>query len=139
MTELVRRAYGPYVARIGREPAPMLADYESVICNEQAWVAEGNGRIVGLLVLRLEHGFVLLDNVAVAPEVQRVGIGSALLAFAEDQGRQAGLSEVRLHTNVAMTENLSYYLHHGYRETHRAVQDGYQRVLFSKSINTRSP
>jgi len=139
ITELVRRAYGPYVARIGREPAPMLADYESVVRNEQAWVAEGNGRIVGLLVLRFEHGFVLLDNVAVAPEVQRVGIGSALLAFAEDQGRQAGLSEVRLHTNVAMTETLSYYLHHGYRETHRAVQDGYQRVFFSKSINTRSP
>jgi ribosomal protein S18 acetylase RimI-like enzyme len=117
----------------------MLADYESVVRNEQAWVAEGNGRIVGLLVLRFEHGFVLLDNVAVAPEVQRVGIGSALLAFAEDQGRQAGLSKVRLYTNVAMTENLSYYLHHGYRETHRAVQDGYQRVFFSKSINTRSP
>ena len=117
----------------------MLADYESVVRNEQAWVAEGNGTIVGMLVLRIEHGFVLLDNVAVAPEVQRVGIGSALLAFAEDQGRQAGLAEIRLYTNVAMTENLSYYLDHGYRETHRAVQDGYQRVFFSKSINTRSP
>jgi hypothetical protein len=93
----------------------MLADYESVVRNEQAWVAEGNGRIVGLLVLRFEHGFVLLDNVAVAPEVQRVGIGSALVAVAEDQGRQAGLSEVRLYTNVAMIENLSYYLHHGYQ------------------------
>jgi Acetyltransferase (GNAT) domain len=79
MTELVRRAYGPYVARIGREPAPMLADYESVVRNEQAWVAEGDGRIVGLLVLRFEHGFVLLDNVAVAPEVQGLGIGSAVL------------------------------------------------------------
>jgi ribosomal protein S18 acetylase RimI-like enzyme len=122
MTELVRRAYGPYVARIGREPAPMLADYECVVRNEQAWVAERNGRIVGLLVLRFAHGFVLLDNIAVAPEVQRGGIGSALLAFAEDQGRQAGLSEVRLYTNVAMTENLSYYLHHGYRETHRAFR-----------------
>jgi len=138
MTELVRRAYGPYVARIGREPAPMLADYECVVRNELAWVAERNGRIVGLLVLRFEHGLVLLDNIAVAPEVQRGGIGSALLAFAEDQGRQAGLSEVRLYTNVAMTENLSYYLHQGYRETYRAVQDGYQRVFLSKSINTQS-
>ena len=33
-----------------------------------------------------------------------------------------------------MTENLTYYARHGYRETHRATQDGYRRVFFTKSV-----
>lgn len=44
-----------------------------------------------------------------------------------------GLNEVRLYTNAAMTENLTYYPRHGYRETHRATQDGYRRVFFTKA------
>jgi hypothetical protein len=31
-----------------------------------------------------------------------------------------------------MTENLTYYPRHGYTETHRAEQDGFRRVFFSK-------
>jgi hypothetical protein len=45
------------------------------------------------------------------------------------------LPEIRLYTNEAMTENLDYYPRRGYRETHRATQDGYQRVFFSKALS----
>jgi hypothetical protein len=45
-----------------------------------------------------------------------------------------GVTEVRLYTNEAMTENLSFYPRHGYRETGRAVQDGFRRVYFSKTV-----
>ena len=38
-------------------------------------------------------------------------------------------------TNEAMTENLAYYARHGYVETHRAEQDGFQRVFFRKPID----
>ena len=41
---------------------------------------------------------------------------------------------MRLCTNEAMTENLVYYPRHGYRETGRAIEDGYRRVFFSKSL-----
>ena len=41
---------------------------------------------------------------------------------------------MRLYTNEAMTENLSFYPRHGYRETGRAVQDGFRRVFFSKTV-----
>jgi len=35
-----------------------------------------------------------------------------------------------------MTENLAYYPRHGYRETHRAAQDGFERVFFAKPLST---
>lgn len=49
--------------------------------------------------------------------------------------RAAGLSQIRLYTNEAMTENLAYYPRHGYRETHRGIEDGYRRVYFTKVID----
>jgi hypothetical protein len=33
-----------------------------------------------------------------------------------------------------MTENLTFSPRHGYRETGRALQDGYRRVFFSKTV-----
>ena len=35
-----------------------------------------------------------------------------------------------------MTENLTYYPRYGYTETHRAQQDGFQRVFFRKPVDT---
>ena len=46
----------------------------------------------------------------------------------------AHVYEVRLYTNEAMTENLTFYPRHGYRETGRAVEHGFRRVYFSKAI-----
>jgi hypothetical protein len=42
---------------------------------------------------------------------------------------------VRLYTHAAMTENHTYYRRHGYQETHRASQHGYDRVYFSKTVD----
>jgi hypothetical protein len=48
---------------------------------------------------------------------------------------ELGLNEIRLYTNEAMTENLSFYHRHGCRETGRAVQDGFRRVYFAKAMS----
>jgi GNAT superfamily N-acetyltransferase len=127
-------AYEKYVPRIGRTPAPMTADYAAAVRNQQAWVAVENSQLVGLAVLVAQPGHLLLDNVAVLPAAQGRGIGARLLTWAEDHARSLGLSEIRLYTNEAMTENLTYYPRHGYAETHRAEQDGFRRVFFRKPI-----
>jgi GNAT superfamily N-acetyltransferase len=127
-------AYEPYVARIGRPPAPVTADYASAVGLGQVWVAVGDGRIAGLLVLVSAPDHLLLENVAVRPAAQGTGIGARLLALAEDQARRLGLAEIRLYTNVAMTENLVYYPRHGYVETHRGESDGFSRVYFAKRL-----
>jgi GNAT superfamily N-acetyltransferase len=128
-------AYRQYIPRIGQRPAPMTADYAQAVRDRQAWAAIENGAIVGFAILIPQPGCLLLDNVAVRPAAQGHGVGTRLLALAEDHARRLGLSEIRLYTNEAMTENLAYYLRHGYAETHRAEQDGFHRVFFRKLIS----
>lgn len=127
-------AYQKYVPRMGRAPAPMTADYAQAVRGRQAWAAIEDRQIVGFAVLIAKPGYLLLENVAVLPAVQGRGIGGRLLCLAEDHARSLGLSEIRLYTNEAMTENLAYYPRHGYAETHRSEQDGYHRVFFRKPI-----
>lgn len=135
MARLAKAAYQPYVARIGREPAPMTADYVEIASGGNAWVAEQRGGLIGLLVLEPHADHLLLDNVAVDPDHQGLGVGGRLLTLGEEQARARGLSEVRLFTNEAMTDNLGYYLRRGYRQTHRATQSGYRRVFFAKRLS----
>jgi len=135
MVQVAQAAYQHYVRRIGRPPAPMTADYARIAGSGAAWVAEQHGHLVGFVVLELHADHLLLENVAVDPAQQGAGVGGRLLALVEEQARLMGLPEVRLFTNAAMTENLEYYPRRGYRQTHRAEQDGYQRVFFSKHLN----
>lgn len=131
---IVTDSFTPYLERMDREPAPMLADYASHISAGNVWVAEADGQVVGVLVLLPAADHLLLDVVAVSPTAQGRGIGKLLLTFADDHARALGLDEVRPFTNEMMTENLTYYPRHGFVETHRAIDDGYRRVFFSKRL-----
>lgn len=134
VAECVRAAYARYVERIGREPAPMSADYEALIEAGEVWVVRAGDGIAGVLVLRPQPPALLLENVAVAPGRQGEGLGRALMAFAEDRARAEGLAEVVLYTNERMTENLRFYPALGYVETGRATQDGFARVFYRKAV-----
>jgi len=134
MQELVRAAYQPYVARMGREPVPMLADYDDVVARGHSWVAELDGELVGVLVLEPAADHLLLENIAVRPDRHARGIGGQLLRLAEEQALAMGLPEVRLYTHETMTANIAYYPRRGYRATHRAGEHGYRRVFFSKRL-----
>lgn len=133
--QLVRDAYGPYIARLGKPPGPMLDDYGRRIADGQAWVLEEGGQLAGVLVLEDTEGeALLLDNVAVAPAAQGKGHGRALVAFAETEAHNRGYGEVRLYTNVLMTENLVLYGRLGFRQTGRVSEKGYERVYMAKSL-----
>jgi ribosomal protein S18 acetylase RimI-like enzyme len=127
-------AYEKYLPRIGRPPAPMTADYAQTVRDRQVWAAVCDGEITGFAVLITQPGYLELENIAVLPAAQGRGIGALLLNLAEDRARELGLAEIRLYTNQAMTENLGYYARHGYAETHRAEQDGFNRVFIRKPI-----
>ena len=133
-TALVRAAYQHYVARMGREPRPMSDDYAALIASGEVWIARDEAGLAAVLVLHIAADHLLVENLAVAPDRQGAGLGSTLLAFAEDQARARALPEVRLYTNEAMTENLTYYPRRGYLETHRSGDSGYRRVFFAKAI-----
>jgi len=132
---IAQAAYEPYIARIGRPPAPMLVDYNRTIRDDEVWVASEADDLVGFIVLRsLEPTALLLDNVAVLPSSQGRGVGRALIELAEHRARSRHCTSVVLYTNEAMVENIAMYEHLGYRETGRAVEDGYARVYFAKHV-----
>jgi N-acetylglutamate synthase-like GNAT family acetyltransferase len=112
-------------------------DYLEKIAQGIAFVAEETDCVVGLIVLIPHTDHLLVENVAVDPDKQSEGVGSALLAFAEKSARDAGISTLRLYTNGAMTENLSLYPWLGYEETDRRTDEGFERVFFSKRIPSR--
>ena len=132
MHELTRSAYQRYVPLIGREPAPMLADYARLRPPACAWVADAGGAVVGLVVCEVHADHLLVENLAVEEAWRGRGLGGRLLARAEQAAWAAGLPEVRLYTNAAMTENIAYYPRRGYRETHRTGDGGLRRVHFTK-------
>jgi ribosomal protein S18 acetylase RimI-like enzyme len=131
---LVRRAYALYIPRMGKEPAPMLADYGALIASGQVHVLEENGEAVALIVIYPKDDALFIENIAVDPVAQGKGHGRALLAFAEAEARRLGLKALRLYTNAAMTENLAFYPGRGFRETERREEDGYKRVFFEKPV-----
>lgn len=127
-------AYAPYIERIGREPAPMLADFAGHVSRREAFVLEDGGEVVAYVVTYGKDDAQFVENVAVRPSRQGQGHGMRLLDFAETRARDAGLRRMVLYTNVKMTENLSLYPRLGYAETRRVTEDGFERVYFEKVL-----
>jgi ribosomal protein S18 acetylase RimI-like enzyme len=75
---------------------------------------------------------LLLDNIAVQPDSQGMGLGRRLIAFAEGEARRLGFAEVRLYTHQTMTENIALYARLGFAETGRGRENGYDRVFMTK-------
>ncbi len=132
---IARAAYTQYIAAIGREPAPMVADFEGQIADGSVHVAEGDGRVTGFIVFFGQQDTMMLENVAVDPAFAGAGIGKALIDLCENAARAAGKASVTLYTNVAMTANQSLYPHLGYEETHRQTDGAFQRVYYRKSLD----
>jgi GNAT superfamily N-acetyltransferase len=135
VARITTEAYRLYVPRIGRQPSPMTTDYGPAVRAGHAWIAEDDVAEVAVIVLIPQPDHLLVENIAVRPGVQGRGVGSRLLALAEERARALGYDEVRLYTHVMMTENIAYYPRRGYTETHRGGSDGYERVFFSKRLD----
>ena len=112
----------------------MLDDYARLIGDGRVHVIEHDGDVVGILVLIPREDAMLLDNVAVSPSAQGLGLGRALLKFAEAAAVDAGFRLIRLYTNEAMTENIALYTRIGYSETHRVEEKGLRRVYMTKAL-----
>ena len=102
----------------------MRLDYDEVIRDYQVTVVEHEGVIVAVLALCLADEGFLLDNIAVAPDHQGVGLGRWLLEYAESEARRQGFDSIYLYTQEIMTENLALYLRVGYVEYARRVELG---------------
>lgn len=77
-----------------------------VLVEHEVWVAEVDGVIVGILVLRGDS----VDQLYVRPELQRRGVGTRLLAHAK-----RGRSRLRLYTFETNEPARDFYEKHGFK------------------------
>jgi ribosomal protein S18 acetylase RimI-like enzyme len=133
--EIARAAYARYVPRIGREPAPMVTDYDGDVRAGRIVVLEVERNVIGYLVAWSEDAAYFIENIGIDPQFQGKGWGRRLMDHAATEAVHLGLPALRLYTNVAMTENLAMYAHLGFVETHRVTEDGFNRVYMSLNLS----
>jgi len=113
---------------------PMDDDYDALVAAAELWVLDGDDGPAGLIALRAVEDHLLVDNVAVEPRRQGSGLGRTLLDFAAEEARRRGIRELRLYTNVRMTENIALYTRLGWEEYDRRLEGPYGRVYFRKPV-----
>jgi N-acetylglutamate synthase-like GNAT family acetyltransferase len=133
--KLVADAYRHYEPLIGRTPIPMQTDYSVAVHEHDVWILESDAEVIGVLDLAVRDDYLWVENVAIAPDRQGLGLGRRLLDHAEDEARRHGLSELRLLTNERYVRNIAMYVRYGYRETHREPYQGTDLVYFTKSLD----
>ncbi len=137
--DIAEAAYGPYVRRIGRKPAPMIADFAALIDAAEVWIAVDFAEILGYIVMRPRADTLHIENVAVSPPRHGEGVGKALLTFAEVEAARVGIARLDLYTNARMRENLALYPRLGWVESGRRIEDGFERVYFEKPVSQPAP
>ena len=133
--DLTRQAYKKWIPVIGREPRPMIADYETAVKNHLVYIYEEGGSAIGLIEMIAESEYLLIENLAVLPESQGRGIGELLLNYADSVAKGLGMQEVRLYTNEAFVDNVRFYQKRGYSTFRRAqIETGGTSVHMSKAV-----
>lgn len=128
LTDLARRAYEIFIPVMKAVPLPMTADYGALIRDAEVWVVRAGSSIVASLVLIPQDDHLQIESIAVDPDRQGHGLGKMLLGWAHQRARQMTLPELRLYTNIFMTENRAWYKRAGYIETHEE-QRGDKRIV----------
>ena len=111
---LTQAAYARWVPIISRKPRPMTVDYALAVREHLIDLLEDADGLAALIELAVEPDHVLIVNLAVAPARQGQGLGSRLLAHAEEVARDHGRPLLRLYTNRLMTTNIALYRSRGY-------------------------
>lgn len=131
---LVCAAYAKWVPIIGREPKPMSADYEQAIQEHDFTLLCIGGEIAGLIETMTRDDHLWIENVAVTPARQGMGLGRRLLEHAEETAEQSGLTKISLLTNADFKANVTLYEKIGYVTTVREPFMGGTTLYMSKSL-----
>jgi ribosomal protein S18 acetylase RimI-like enzyme len=132
--DLTRAAYEKWIPVIGREPLPMVADYERALVEHRIDLLFANERLIGLIETVEKGAHLLIVNVAVAPAHQGRGNGGRLLRHAEALAASLGLKELRLYTNEKFAANIALYRRFGYQRERDEPFMGGLTVHMSKRL-----
>lgn len=159
LTALIHRAYAPLGAAGMNFTAvdQTLEQTRFRVEHGHCLVAEQSGRVVGTLTLDQAydpnlHGWARatpwffrqdvmhLHQLAVEPALQVQGIGSALLAAAEQAARKRGARALALDTALPAEHLLAFYRRHGFAEVAQVQWDGkhYRSTVMLKALSAPS-
>ena len=95
-------------------------------------IAVRRGNVVGTCRLRYPRGRGKIERMAVDPTLRRTGVGSRLVALAEEEARRRGATEMILH---AQLESAPFYATCGYiPEGETFLEEGIAHVLMRKAL-----
>lgn len=97
-----------------------VEDLETRLSEGGGLVAERDGAVVGCVMHLVEGDRLVLRGLAVRPETEGLGIGSALVTAVEDLAIAEGLSEVLLAVSASNLEVCGFYRALGYAESQAA-------------------
>jgi len=98
-----------------------------------------SGAVLGGIIGRTSLGLLFIDLVYLPKALRRDGLGSRMLAMAEDEGRARGCVSAMLFTISFQAPD--FYARHGWREFGRipCKPEGTARIFFTKSLAHESP
>jgi GNAT superfamily N-acetyltransferase len=139
---LIQQAFAPLAATLPSRPTALDETVTSLTghlaSGSQIFLAWQKWRLAAcLLVLPPDDGCAEVKRVCTHPELQGLGLGSALLHHAEAQLRQQGVQRIRLATRRRLPGNLAFYQRLGYQEIARqpyAAEVDDERVVLSKQL-----
>jgi ribosomal protein S18 acetylase RimI-like enzyme len=132
---LTRAAYAKWIPAIGREPKPMVADYEVAVRSNRFDLLYLDGMLAALIETIDQGDTVLIENVAVSPDFQRRGLGSRLMHHAEEIARSLGRERISLYTNRRFKGNVELYTRLGYEvDSEEPIDAGMMRTNMSKRV-----
>jgi ribosomal protein S18 acetylase RimI-like enzyme len=95
------------------------------------------GRIVAMGgISRVDGGRAKVRRMRVHPDVQRRGLGSAILRALEARAAELGYRTLFLDTTTRQTAAQAFYTGHGYREVGRDRYGEFELILYEKELET---
>lgn len=132
ISDLVNKAYTPWVPVLGRTPIPMLADYDVAIAKHRFDLLEAQDRLVALVETHVRPDDFLIVNIAVDPDLQGTGMGRELLQHADALAIAARRQTIRLYTASKMASNVALYKKLGFTIEKEEPYEGDSLVHFMK-------
>ena len=131
---LTRAAYTHWVNVLGREPLPMIADYDAALTKHRFDLLCSGGTLRALIETELRGETFWIENIAVDTALHGEGIGRSLLDLAKSIAIEQGCNHLRLCTNAKMARNIVIYKKYGFQIDREEVVSHGTVIYMSKPI-----
>ena len=138
--EITKEAFEKYAADLGLPQAvSALKETEETVLREMKkkniLIALLDGIPVGSVRYEiLPDGIAYISRFGVKLDIQKSGVGRALVDAVEEEARKQGVSVITLHTATKMTTQVRFYYGLGFYVHSTTTDRGYIRGLFCKEL-----